>query len=309
MKRISLATCALAGVFFLASNLFAQSDDAGAQGRVIVTVLPAHSGQAVAVPSQDLAVKVAGKQSTVTGWTSLRDRPVELVLLIDTSARSSLGTQLGEISSFVKEMPPNTKMTIAYMENGRAVLGSPLSSNPAEVLKGLHLPAGPPGISGSPYFCLSDLAKNWPSQDRGARREVMMITDGVDNYEVHYDPEDPYVQASIQDSVRAGLVVYSIFWQGRGSFGRSGWAANSGQNLMLEVTQATGGYSYWEGFGNPVNLQPYLQDLRIRLRNQYELSFTAPVKGKAGVQSLKVNVASAKVDAPQQVYIRPATEG
>ena len=36
-----------------------------------------------------------------------------------------------------------------------------------------------------------------------------MVTDGVDYYELRFDPEDPYVQAAIKDSAKAGLVVYA----------------------------------------------------------------------------------------------------
>lgn len=135
-----------------------------------------------------------------------------------------------------------------------------------------------------------------------------MITDGVDNYNRRYDPNDPYVQAAIADSVRAGLVVYAIYFQNKGRFDSTLYANNAGQNLIGEVTQATGGKNYWEGVGNPVSFQPFLQDLQRRLQNQYELSFTAPLKDKPEVADLKlkINGIAGKVDAPQQVYVSRA---
>lgn len=295
----------VAAALFLTATAFAQRGEGAEQGQAVVTVLPAQAESSVAVTATDLAVKVDGKQATVTGWTPLKNHPVELVLLIDGAARSSLGTQFSSITNFVNEIPANMKMAIAYMENGNPVFTEPLSSNPAVVLKALRMPAGPPGISASPYFSLSNLAKNWPSHDRSARREVVMITDGVDPYYVQYNPEDPYVLNAIHDSVRASLVVYSIYWRNEGRLGSSGYGAVTGQNLMNEVTQATGGYSFWQGFGNPVDFEPYFKDLRHRLDGQYHLSFTAPLHGKAGLERLEMhlNVRSAKVDAPQQVYM------
>ena len=287
---------------------FAQNQQG--QGRAVVTILPSQkNGDVGQITPQSLKVKVNGKESNVTSFTPLRDSPVELVLLIDGSARTSLGSEFSEIESFVKEMPPNAKMAIAYMNVGRAEFASPLSSNAADVLKGLHVTAGFPGSNASPYFCLSDLAKNWPSHDRTARREVLMITDGVDNYERRYDPEDPYVQTAVNDSVRAGLIVYSIYWKDMGRFNSGWYETNAGQNLLLIVTQATGGNSYWEGTGNPVTLQPYFQDLRRRLDHQYELSFTAPTNGKPAVETMKVDlhIPSAKVDAPQRVFVTGPT--
>lgn len=312
MKRLGIAAIALtAGTLFAASPTFAQKDTQQGQGRAIVTVLPsAKNGNAGEISAQSLKLKVNGKESAVTSFNQLQETnsPVELVLLLDAGARASLGTQFSDIQKFVKEMPPNSRMAIAYMQQGRASFASQLSSNPSDVLKGLHLSSGIPGENASPYFCLSDLAKNWPSHDRTARREVVMITDGVDNYERRFDPDDPYVQTAIKDSVRAGLVVYTIYWKNTGFANNTWYETNAGQNLLLLVTQATGGNSYWEGLGNPVSLQPFFQDLRRRLNNQYEVSFTAPSSGKPQVESLKVDlhVPSAKVAAPQQVLVTGA---
>ena len=312
MKTLGIAAIALtAGTLFATSPAFAQKDSQQGQGRAIITVLPsAKNGDAGQISSQNLKVKVNGKDSSVTSFNQLQENnsPIELVLLLDAGARADIGTQFSDIQNFVKEMPPNSRMAIAYMQQGRAAFASQLSSNPADVLKGLHLSTGIPGVNASPYFCLSDLAKNWPSHDRTARREVVMITDGVDNYERRFDPDDPYVQTAIKDSVRAGLVVYSIYWRNTGRLNSTGYETNAGQNLLLLVTQATGGNSYWQGLGNPVSLQPFFQDLRRRLNTQYEVSFTAPSNGKPQVESLKVDlhVPSAKVAAPQQVLVTGA---
>jgi hypothetical protein len=308
MKTIGLSVALAAGSFLAAFPALAQTTNQQGQGRAVVTILPsAKNGNVGQVPAQNLKVKVDGKESKVLNFTSMQESnsPIELVLLLDSGARASLGTQFNDIQKFVGEMPPNTRMAIAYMTNGRAQLASQLSSNAADVLKGLHLSTGFPGSNASPYFCLSDLAKNWPSHDRTARREVLMITDGVDNYERRFDPDDPYVQTAISDSVRAGLVVYSIYWRNMGRFNAGWYETNAGQNLLLQITQATGGNSYWEGIGNPVSLEPYFNDLRRRLDHQYELSFTAPSNGKPQVESMKLslNVPSAKVNAPQKVFV------
>lgn len=307
------AVCALAALLVAASSAYAQNNGQSGQGDAVVTVLPNHSNEQRAnVTQQDVKqLKVDGKEAEVTGLTPLQgsSSPVELVFLIDSSARSSLGTQMSEISKFVQEMPPNTKMAIAYMENGTAVFSGQLSSNPAQVLQALHVTAGPIGISASPYFCLSDLAKHWPSNNYSARRIVVMISDGIDYYDLHYDPDDPYVHAAVDDSVRSGLVVYFMYWADAGRISRLGFEQNAGQNLMLEVTDATGGYSYWEGLGNPVSFQPYLQDLRRRLDNQFGLEFTAPLKDnnpQIERLDLKLNVPAAKVDAPKRVLVHPA---
>jgi len=109
--------------------------------------------------------------------------------------------------------------------------------------------------------------------------------------------------------VRAHLIVYSIYWRNQGRFDRSGYAADDGQNLLAQLSQATGGNSYWEGYGNPVTFQPYFADIDRRIHNQYELDFMTPAGGKPQMASLKLKVsAPAKIDAPQQVYVHPGAE-
>ena len=307
MRMLKSVVSMAAAAMLMAAPAFPQNENQG-QGQAIVTVLPAHDGEAPANLSQrDFIAKVNGIESSITNFTPFRGQnaALELVVLIDDSARSDLGTQMNDISTFVKGLPPDAKVAIAYMQNGTARFSGPLTTDHAQALRGLRMTVGSPGSSASPYFCLSDLAKRWPSNDRGVRREVVMITDGVDNYNPRYDPEDPYMQAAITDSVRAGLVVYSIYWQNRGRFDDTMYAANAGQNLLLQVTQATGGNSYWQGYGNPVSFQPYFKDLARRLQNQYELSFTSALKGKPDIKNLKLKVigVAGKVDSPQQVMV------
>lgn len=314
MKNLRMAIWMVAGGLLLAAPAFAQGDKAMGQGRAVVTILPkGHGEMAARISEQDLNIKVNGKPSLVTSWKPLRgpDDRLELVILIDGSARSSLGNQFEDIAQYVNGLPPDTKAAIAYMVNGRALFTGPLTADHARVLQALHLPGGPIGTSGSPYFCLSDLAQHWPSGDRGARRAVVMVTDGIDNYERRFDPEDPYVQAAITDSVRAGLVVYSIYYEVMGRFDRSIYANNAGQSLLLMVEQATGGESLWPGIGEPVSFKPFFEELTRYLGNQYELGFSAPLKGKPDVESLKLKVGAqaVSVNAPQQVFVDRVTGG
>ena len=311
MNKLGMKLLMVTGALAIAAPVFAQGDVGTGQGRAVVTILGKQPGGTPAsVSQQNVSIKVNGKPSIISSWTPLSgpNDSVELVILIDGAARTSLGTQLDDIKHFVNSLPPNTKAAIAYMLNGRAVFASPLSANHDQVLSALHLPAGATGVTASPYFCLSDLAQHWPSGNRDARRVVVMVTDGVDAYDLRFDPDDPYVQAAISDSAKAGLVVYSIYWMNRGFIALSLYQNNASQSLLLEVTDATGGKSYWQGTGNPVSFQPYFEDLSRRLANQYQLDFSARLDGKPTLQTmrLKVNAPAINVTAPQQVFVNHA---
>lgn len=277
------------------------------QGQAVVTVQNKdHKGAPITVPQKDLQLKVSGKTAMIEHWAPATG-PVQLVLLIDNSAWGSLGTQMPDMRKFIRSLPSNVEVGVAYMQNGQAVFSAPLTKDKEAAVKGLHLPASVPGGSASPYFCLSDLAKHWPSKDMDARRAVIMITDGVDNYHPRFDPEDPYVQASIYDALKAHLAVYSIYWAASGVPGGS-YMASNGQSLLLQVSEATGGEAYWQGFSNPVSFAPYFKEFKDRLGEQYNLKFRARMSGKKGdvaYMKLKVNTAGAKVKAQRRVWVAP----
>jgi hypothetical protein len=311
MKYSAIAVY-LAVTTLLAAPAFSQSDALQGQGKAVVTVLPKTDGAVPpSVNAQDMSLIIDGKMAQITSIKPFLspENNIELVLLIDNSARTSLGTQLEAIGAFVKSLPPNVKAAIAYMQNGQALFDGPLSTDHAQVLRALHLTGGPAGASASPYFCLSDLAKRWPSQDQAARREVVMVSDGVDPYNMRYDPENPYLQSAISDSVRARLVVYSLYWESRGTRSNRRYENNTGQNYLNEVTQATGGKSFWMGMGNPVSFDPYFDELIRRFRNQYQLGFTTGLTGKPKIEELKLKFSApgAEVASPQKVIVYPAT--
>ncbi len=92
-------------------------------------------------------------------------------------------------------------------------------------------------------------------------------------------------------------------------FDRTNYGAGTGQNLLAQITEGTGGASYWQGTGNPVSFTPYFEDIDRRLNNQYELDFMTAVGDKPQMQTLKLTVsAHAKIDAPQEVYVHPGAE-
>lgn len=307
--RKSQAAALLAAGLSLAATFAMAADQTQQVGGSAVVTLEPGTETPGGISEGALHVKLNGKESQVTGFSPLRapQSPVELVLLIDNGAQTSLGTEMKEIEKFIQNQRPGTKVGVAYMLNGRASFSQPLTTDLNAAAHGVHVPmAGGEGANSSPYFCLSDLAKNWPSNDSHARREVVMVSDGIDYYEVRYDPNDPYVQAAMNDAVRARLIVYTIYWRSQGVIDSTAYGAYDGQNLLSEVASATGGKNYWQGVGNPVSIDPYFKDINERIDNQYELEFMTAGGSKPAIESLKLTVsAHAKVDAPGEVYVHP----
>src|ERR1700760_4498496 len=165
-------------------------------GRAVVTADTKGAEGVTTIPKRSISLYENRKLQDVSGWTPLRGARsgLQLVVLLDDSSRGNLGLQLNDIRSFLNGLPPTTQVAIGYMRNGTPNLVQNFTNDHAQAAKALRLPQGIAGANGSPYFCLSDLVKHWPSGNNDVRREVIMVTDGVARYfGGRLETEDPYL--------------------------------------------------------------------------------------------------------------------
>jgi VWFA-related protein len=279
-------------------------------GRAVVTAETKAAEGVTTIPKQSISVYENRKLLDVSGWTPLRGprSGLQLVLLLDDSSRGNLGLQLNDIRSFLSGLPPTVQVAIGYMRNGTPNLVQNFTNDHAQAAKALRLPQGIAGGNGSPYFCLSDLVKHWPGGHNNVRREVIMVTDGVDRYSGgRFDPDNPYVRAATSDAQKAGVIVYSIYYRGAGRFDQSALATDGGQNYLTQISGDTGGKVYLEGFGNPVSFAPFLSDIQRKLQNQYELTFVSTAKPGLQPIRVKTNQPNTSLQFPARVPIGGVT--
>jgi hypothetical protein len=279
-------------------------------GRAVVTAETKAAEGVTTIPQQSVSVYQNRKLLDVSQWTPLRGArsDLQLVLLLDDSSRGNLGLQLNDLRSFLSGLPPTTQVAIGYMRNGSPNLVQNFTADHAQAAKALRLPQGIAGGNGSPYFCISDLVKHWPGGNNNVRREVIMVTDGVDRYSGgRFDPENPYVRAATSDAQKAGVIIYSIYYRGSGRLDRSFVATDSGQNYLTQISGDTGGKVYLEGFGNPVSFAPFLSDIQRKLQNQYELSFVSTAKPGLQPIRVKTNQPNTSLQFPARVPIGGVT--
>jgi hypothetical protein len=283
---------------------------AGAQetstGRAVVTAEPKAAEGVTTIPKGSISVYENRKLQDVSGWAPLRGARsgLQLVVLLDDSSRGNLGLQLNDIRSFLSGLPPTTQVAIGYMRNGSPNLVQNFTNDHALAAKALRLPQGIAGANGSPYFCLSALVKHWPGGNNDVRREVIMVTDGVDRYSGgRFDPENPYVRTATSDAQKAGVIVYSIYYRGAGRFDQTAVATDGGQNYLTQISGDTGGKVYLEGFGNPVSFAPFLSDIQRKLQNQYELTFVSTARPGLQPIRVKTNQPNTRLQFPARVPI------
>jgi hypothetical protein len=270
-----------AAILFCAASSFAQ-----VEGPVNTQILVQVDSKAEKIPTlADITLKVNGKEEPLTGWSQVQPSGAQIAILIDDGLRESVGRELSSLKSFVNGLPPGTQIFVGYMRNGTVFTAQPFTSDHAAAAANFRLPVGSPGASASPYFCLSEFVKHWPSDSRVGARFVMMITNGVDPYNGStsiMNQDSPYVQAAIEDAQRAGVSVSSIYYSDAGF--RGGRGSLSGQSYLTQTGEETGGRTYYEGTGNPVSLAPFLAQFQHSISETYVASFSANASGKKLVE-------------------------
>jgi hypothetical protein len=280
----------------------------GVPTRMVVTVEARHHSAMPVIHPEDVMVYEGHDRDRVADWVPLQGNRagLELFIVLDDGLNDNVASQFSDLQKFIGGQPSTSAIGIGYMRNGTVAVAQNPTTDHARAAKALRLPIGERGISASPYLSLVDLIKKWPDQRQP--REILMISDGIDTL-YGGGPGDPYVDQAIAEAQKAGVIVFSIYAPGAGHFGHTFWRMNWGQNYESQLSDETGGESYYLGFGSAVSFAPYLNDLSERLAHQYLLTFLAKPEKKAGLRSVKLRteVPNAELVAADKAYV-PAGE-
>jgi hypothetical protein len=262
------------------------------------------------VKKEDVIVKQGKDRLRVTSWRPASGDRSDLALfvLIDDASDVSLGSHLDDLRMFVQALPSSTSVGVGYMRNGTVQIAQDFTTDHDQAGKALRLPMASSGAFGSPYLSVIDLMKRWP--EHPGRREIVMITDGIDRFRggLHYGglgSISPDVDSASRVAQRTGTIIDTIFIRGVGRWGRNYWEITNGQNGIARLSDETGGESYFLGTQNPVSLKPYLDDVQKSLSNQYLLEFRAVPGQKPGSQYVDLNteVAGVELDSADSVWV------
>src|SRR6185437_9085788 len=102
----------------------------------------------------------------------------QLFVLIDDTLDTSIGNHLQELKDFLKAQPGTTQIGVGYMSNATFQLAQNFTGDHNAAINAIRLPRGGLSTMDSPYLSLISLVKSWPKQN--VRREVLMVTDGID---------------------------------------------------------------------------------------------------------------------------------
>jgi hypothetical protein len=253
-----------------------------------------------------LKLQINREQVPITSVTPVAPAAAQVAILIDEGLRFTFSSQLNEFADFINGLPPGTKVMVGYMQNGTVRGMHGFSANHQAVAAELRIPMSIAGVDASPYFCLSDFVKHWPSSEPGARF-VLLITNGIDPYNGStsiMNQDSPYVQTAQEDAQRAGAAVYSIYY-GQ-SFPRGARGSFSGQSYLQQVAEATGADSFYIGTITPPSLAPYLKDFSKAIDQSYMVSFKVSAAREKNDTLMQIKLSTSqpgvKIHAPNSVH-------
>jgi hypothetical protein len=268
-----------------------------------------------------LTVQVDDHKEPLTAWEPVVPTNSQVAILIDDGLREAVGRELDNLRKFVRGLPTGVEVMVGFMQYGHVVSDQPFTADHELAASNFHLPEGMPGMSASPYICLSDFVKRWPSTTstsavdgagmpaRRKARFVLMLTDGVDPYNGStsvMNQDSPYVDAAIKDAQRAGVAIYAIYFGDAGIRGRS--ADFSGQSYLAELAEGTGGVSFWEGVGNPVSMAPFLGQFQRAIAETYVATFNAPMGNNPQKDLVRVKFTAPKLKLHAPEEVRPGNQ-
>jgi hypothetical protein len=249
---------------------------------------------------------------------------LQLFILIDDTCDSGIGNNLNDLRDFINAQPATTVVGVAYMSNAAIQVVQNFTADHALAVKAVRLPRGSLSAMDSPYLSLISLVKGWPEQN--VRREVLMITDGIDRLRdersgtTYRGPtrglSSPSAVSTMPtmsvDADRASttsqrykVIVHSIYATGVGRAGRNAWEAQLGQSGIAKIADETGGEYFALGTQNAVSFKPYLDRMQRIFENQYYLVFQAVPRKKDGLQRVNItsDQANAEIAAADNVWV------
>ncbi len=293
------------GVRFLTVLCLATTTAIGQQSGHVIVSAEGKDHQVPLLERDYISVEVNREPGRVVSWTPLvgNQAQLQLYIVIDDADSTKLGSQFGDLKSFINAQPASTQIGIAYLRYGMAEILQAPTADHARAANALRLPLGEFGIDASPYVALSDLIKKWPPTE--ARREILAIMSGIDPYYQSPDMFDPYLTGAIEAAQKNGIVISSIYYASEGHLGHSFFRVTWGQNYLSMLDEDAGGEFYWQGVSNPVAFQPFLQEFSDWLTHQYLLTVEIESSGKPELKPIKVMSTRKGVSlvAPSKIYL------
>lgn len=307
LQTMSLGLAAVfAGMSVATPQLRAAAEPAAVT--MTVTAIGKKDAAPPPIAKSDVELYKGKERLQVADWH--KGETLLLAIVIDDSLNSNIANQWTDLKAFIIEQPATTNVGVFYGRNGTVMVAQDFTANHELAAKALRLPTGGGGAFSSPYLELQDMIKRWPDNEPNVRKSIMLISSGIDYFRGSFGPTSPDLDPTIERAQKSNVNIWTIYAPDEGHVGRGYLRQFNAQSSLSQLSDETGAESYYLGFGQPVTLKAYFDEISTHLGNQYLLTFATSGGGKKGrFERVRVatEVPNVEFMTPSEVFV-PKTE-
>jgi VWFA-related protein len=253
------------------------------------------------IEAGDIFIKEDGDEQTILSIRSVGENPLALAILIQDDLTSSFNLELKDLTEFIKRMPKGSRVMVAYMRGGSLNVRQKFTEDLEKAAKSLRIVGGSASSApNNPYVLAEEALERFDSLPLG-RRAIMMISDGFDGssgFSLSTQSND--LDRAILKAQRKSVAVYSIYSSASRTENANSTVVLSAQGMLSQISEQTGGRSFFSGTSSPVSLLPFFKEVNQTLSRQFAITYlsTHMKKGYHKIQIYSTNP-EVKIEHPK----------
>jgi VWFA-related protein len=236
--------------------------------------LPERGPQSEVSYLENLQIFEDGERQEILAMRGAGRSPLTLAVLIQDDLVSSMSNEIRGIASFVRKLPPGSRVMVAYLGSGSLRVRQKFTDNLEKAARSLRIPLSTTAASPyNPFSLTRDAIKRFESQPVG-RRAVLLVSDGIDlsrGFSNSSPAASVDLQRTVNEAQRLGVAVHSIFAPTVG--GGDLTLVTNGQGSLNRLSEETGGRAFFNGTHAPVSIEQFLREVDTLLSRQFALTY------------------------------------
>jgi VWFA-related protein len=256
------------------------------------------------IEAGEIMVKENDDQQTILSIRSVTNTPLHIAVLIQDNLSSNVNLQLDDIRSFVRKLPPDSRVLVAYLRSGSTQIVQKFTTDLEKAAGSIRAVVGSPSIApNSPYEGVEEVLARFDALPTG-RRAILLVSDGLDINNPS-PTQSLRLEQAILKAQRRSVAVYSFYSSATLTENGNSTIILNAQGALNRLSEETGGRAFFQGTIAPISFQPFFRDLNSALNRQFALTYlsTHPKKGYYKVQVFSTNP-EIRIEHPKGYYYR-----
>jgi VWFA-related protein len=260
------------------------------------------------VQAEQLVVEEDKEPQEILSIRSVSTTPLSIAILVQEDLTSNFNLQIKDIQRFIRELPPGTRVMVAYLKSGTTEIRQRFTDDLERAAKALRIVSGSAALAPrSPYDGVYDVLSRFDAVPAG-RRAILLFSDGLDTTSgltLASVTQSPDLERAILKAQRKSVAVYSFYSPTAATENDTSVLAIGAQGALEKLSDETGGRDFANGTVAPVSFDPFFREMVLALNRQFALTYlsTHMKKGyhRVSVRSTNPEV---KIEHPAGYYYR-----